>query len=176
VAPPEESRPWGGPARRDDAGEHAAVFGTPPAVGHHLVSEHREAHIMDTSADRPGHMALWARLTGEFAGTTMTPAVLGFLADMVPIAVCRAGGVEGAGTSLDNSLRVGEPIDTDWVLLELDAEQAVGGYGHGHVRLWSRDGRLLGTGTQSCRLFSFEDFLHGAGGHSSGSPRAGGTR
>lgn len=159
VASPEESRPWGGPARLDPAGARAAAFGTPPAVGHHLVSEHREAHIVDASADRPGHMALWARLTGEYAGTTMTPAVLGFLADMVPIAVCRAGGVEGAGTSLDNSLRLGEAVDTEWVLLELDAEQAVGGYGHGHVRLWSRDGRLLGTGTQSCRLFSFDDFL-----------------
>ena len=89
----------------------------------------------------------------------MTPAVLGFLADMVPLAVCRACGVEGAGTSLDNSLRIGEPGDSEWVLLELDAHLAVGGFGHGHVHVWSPDGRMLATGTQSARLFSVADFM-----------------
>jgi acyl-CoA thioesterase II len=83
---------------------------------------------------------------------------LGFLADMVPIACARACGVAGAGTSLDNSLRIGEPADAEWVLMELDAHVAVGGYGHGHVHLWSPDGRLLATGSQSARLFSIDDF------------------
>ena len=68
-------------------------------------------------------------------------------------------GVEGAGTSLDNSLRLGEPADSEWVLLDLDAHVAVGGYGHGQVHLWAPDGRMLATGTQSARLFSFESFL-----------------
>lgn len=160
VAPPDDCEPWRGPFQSDDgrAGTRPASYGTPPAVGHHLVSEHLDAPILDAS-DRPGHMALWARLTGDFAGPTSSPAVLGFLADMVPIAICRAAGVEGAGTSLDNSLRVGEPVDSEWVLLELDAEQAVGGFGHGQVRLWSPDGRLLGTGTQSARLFRLDDFF-----------------
>ena len=106
-------------------------------------------------------MALWARLAGDRAPSSseLTPAVLGFLADMVPIAAAKATGVAGAGTSLDNSLRIGEPADSEWVLLDLDAHIAVGGYGHGQVHLWSPDGRLLATGTQSARLFSFESFF-----------------
>ena len=155
VPPPEDCGRWGGPAR---AGRGFAV---PPEVGHHLVSEHRHAELLEPDPTRPGHMALWARLAGDRApaSTDLTPAVLGFLADMVPISVSKGCGVEGAGTSLDNSLRLGEPADSEWVLLDLDAHVAVGGYGHGQVHLWSPDGRMLATGTQSARLFSFESFL-----------------
>jgi acyl-CoA thioesterase len=88
-----------------------------------------------------------------------TPATLGFLADMVPIAVCRAAGVEGAGTSLDNSLRVGRLVDTEWVLVELEAHAAADGYGYGVSHLWAPDGTLLATGSQTAKLFSFASFL-----------------
>jgi acyl-CoA thioesterase len=154
VSPPEDSGPWAGPGgfRQGDSRPRNLD------VGHHLVSEHRQAELLDPDPTRPGHMALWARLAGDKApaSTELTPAVLGFLADMVPIAVAKACGVPGAGTSLDNSLRLGEPADSEWVLLDLDAHIGVGGYGHGQVHLWSPDGRLLATGTQSCRLFSIE--------------------
>jgi acyl-CoA thioesterase len=168
VAPPEDSGPWTGPRRRraeaaggTESGDSAASLAMPPStVGHHLVSEHRDAPVLDAAGARPGHMTLWARLTGDGpAGPVMSPATLGFLADMVPLACSRACGVDGAGTSLDNSLRIGEPVDTEWVLLELDAHVAVGGYGHGQVHLWSPDGRMLGTGTQSAILFSVDDFI-----------------
>ena len=165
VHPPDEAPPWGRLGM--DAHER-------PRVGNHLVSEHRAAALLDPRDDRPGHFALWARMTepapdGEPAAqrpprtassAAMTPAILGFLADMVPLAVCQAAGVQGAGTSLDNSLRLGEVADTEWVLLELDADVAVGGLGHGHVHLWSPDGRLLGVGTQSARLFTIDDFVN----------------
>lgn len=161
VPSPEDSEAWSGPARAGGSG-----VGAPPSVGHHLVSEHRHAELLDPDPNRPGHMALWARLAGDRApaSTDLTPAVLGFLADMVPISVSKGCGVAGAGTSLDNSLRLGEPADSEWVLLELDAHVAVGGYGHGQVHLWSPDGRMLATGTQSARLFSFDSFLAKRGG------------
>jgi len=157
VAPPDDAEPWHGPGRIAAEAEGEPTFML-PAVGHHLVSEHREAPLLDGSPGRPGHMALWARLRGELGEAhEMTPAGLGFLADMVPIACARACGVQGAGTSLDNSLRIGDVVDTEWVLLELDAHVAVGGYGHGHVHVWSPDGRMLATGTQSAILFSVDD-------------------
>ena len=124
---------------------------------HHLVSEHREASFLDGPSNRPGHMALWARLRGELAGHEMTPAGLGFLADMVPIACARACGVQGAGTSLDNSIRVGPVVDSEWVLVELEAHAAEGGYGYGVGHMWSPDGRMLATGTQSAILFSVDE-------------------
>lgn len=155
VPPPDDCTDW---MMRE---RHELGAGERPKVGHHLVSEHRDAPFLDEADERPGHMAVWARLADNMrpATPTMTPAVIGFLADLVPLAVSRACGVSGAGTSLDNSLRIGEPLDTDWVLLDLDAHVAVGGFGHGHVHVWSPDGRMLATGTQSARLFTIQDFL-----------------
>ncbi len=186
VPPPEDCADWRGGRHPGGAGDgsgpgpgDSAQAGPAAAldrggavartIGHGLVSVHREAPILTASSDgpeRPGHMALWARLTPDPGRrpAAMSPAVLGFLADMVPIACARACGVAGAGTSLDNSLRVGEPVECEWVLLELDAHVSVGGFGHGQVHLWSPDGRMLGTGTQSARLFSFDDFANGRAG------------
>jgi acyl-CoA thioesterase len=130
------------------------------AVGHHLISEHRFADFLDPTPERPGRMAVWSRLTGALSEgpPRMTPAAIAFLADLVPLAVSAAAGVAGAGTSLDNTLRVGEPIDSEWVLLDVDADVAVGGYGHGHVRIWSPDGHIVAVGSQSARMFSFDEF------------------
>jgi acyl-CoA thioesterase len=158
VVPPEDGESWG--VSREMAADRARELNR-PVVGHHLVSEHRDAPLLDAEAQRPGRMTVWARFTGDWqtAFPHMTPAGLGFVADLVPLAVSRACGVDGAGTSLDNSLRIGEPVDSEWVLLDVDAHVAVGGFGHGHVHVWSPDGRLLATGTQSARLFALEDFL-----------------
>lgn len=144
VAPPDESPGVGTSRGWFDHGE----------LGHHRVSEFREAARLDDSAG-PGHMTMWARLDGEHATSA---AKLGFLADMVPVAICRAAGVAGAGTSLDNSLRVGRLVDTEWVLLDQEGHVAEGGYGHGLVHLWSPDGVLMATGSQTAKLFSIDSF------------------
>ena len=158
VAPPEECEPWG--ATRELAVDHARDSGR-PIIGHQLVCDHRDAPLLDPAERRAGRMTVWTRFTGAWQApfAHMTPAGVGFLADLVPLAVARACGVDGAGTSLDNSLRVGEPVDSEWVLLDVDAHVAVGGFGHGHVHVWSPDGRMLATGTQSARLFTFADFV-----------------
>jgi len=122
-------------------------------AGHHLVSEFREVVPIDGAT--PGQLVMWARLTGE---VETSAAKLAFLADMVPIAICRAAGVQGAGTSLDNSLRVGRLVDTEWVLVELEAHGASGGYGYGISHMWAPDGTLMATGSQSAKLFSFDTF------------------
>ena len=61
---------------------------------------------------------------------------------MVPVAVARAAGKMGAGSSLDNSMRFhGGVADTEWVLIELLGELAHGGFGHGSLRVWTADGQ-----------------------------------
>lgn len=123
------------------------------SVGQHRVIEFRDATFLDGEGDRPGRMAMWARLVDE---PTTTAAKLGFIADMVPLAACRAAGVQGAGTSLDNSLRVGHLVDCEWMLLDLHGHLAHDGYGYGEAHCWSPDGVLLGTASQTAKLFTFQ--------------------
>lgn len=128
-------------------------------VGHHLACEQR---LTGPYADASGdiRMAAWARLTGEYAtdGWSTSPTALAFLADLVPLAISEAAGVSGAGASLDNTLRVGEPADCDWVLVDLDPQLATDGVGHGQSRIWSPEGKLLAIGSQTARMFTYDDF------------------
>ena len=106
-----------------------------------------EMRAVDTAAN--DGMLIWARLVDEPA---MTPAGMAFVADLVPAAVTRAAGKFGGGPSLDNAMRFGPEVDTEWVLLELVPDFAAGGYGHGSVRVWSEDGTLAGTGGQTANI------------------------
>jgi acyl-CoA thioesterase len=143
---------------RPSTGEEVPDLGLGP--GPLAVSELRSAPLTEDPSDHPGRTAIWARLTADPAAAgPLTPAAIGFLADMIPVAVCRALGVEGSGTSLDNSLRFGGMVDTEWVLMEIEADMAAGGYGHGRVHVWTPDGYLVAVGSQSARLFTFEQFL-----------------
>jgi acyl-CoA thioesterase-2 len=97
-------------------------------------------------------MALWVRVDSHPA---WTPALLGYVADVVPMSFHRAlGSHRPGGMSLDNSLRVGPRVDTEWVLLALHPEIANQGYAHGTVYLWATDGTLMGTANQTFVLRS----------------------
>ena len=98
------------------------------------------------------HLLLWARVPGCRA----TPAVMAYLADMIPLSITRAAGRAGGGTSLDNAMRFAGATTAEWILLELDPHLASGGYGHGGLLVWSPDGRLLATGSQTAALLLFD--------------------
>jgi len=129
-------------------------------VGHHLACEQRLAASLADGAGA-GRLAAWARLTGEFAadGWSTSPAALAFLGDLVPLAISEAAGVSGAGASLDNTLRIGQPVACEWVLIDLGAQMAIDGIGHGDLRIWSPDGTLLAVGSQTARMFTYDDFV-----------------
>lgn len=95
-----------------------------------------------------GRAALWVRVPEWPIGS---PASQGFVADIVPMAISLALGRPPGGTSLDNTVRIvlDEPTD-DWILLDIEAEGMHRSIGLGRVRLWRRDGTLIGVGTQSC--------------------------
>lgn len=112
-----------------------------------LLIEMRQAEVLDE--DGPS-VAMWTRFRD---GTPFTPAAIGFIADFVPLGVARAAGKMGAGSSLDNTMRFrGGVVEADWVLLELRGDFARDGFGHGTVRVWTRDGTLLATGSQSASM------------------------
>ena len=103
---------------------------------------------------------------GEPAAPLLPGAALGVLGDFVPFAVGQALGVRGGGNSLDNTLRIVDLVPTEWVLLDLRPNLAVGGYGHGVANVWTQDGHLLGVASQTASLLSLGiDPLTGFAGH-----------
>jgi acyl-CoA thioesterase len=126
-----------------------AASGDEGEVGWHLDVDMWQTEILDHPDPGPDRICVWVRFHDP---APWSAARLAFVADMIPATIARAAGVNGAGTSLDNSLRLGEIVDTEWVLVDLRAQLAVGGYGHGTVHLWSEDGHLMGIGSQSAAI------------------------
>lgn len=122
----------------------------PPPIGFSATIEVRMAEIASHPDPGPGRICLWARRRD---GAAVTPAMAGFLADLVPMSIAHAIGTIVGGTSLDNSIRIGSFVETEWVLLDLRPHLAVGDYGHGVVHVWSEDGHLLATASQTASMF-----------------------
>ena len=97
---------------------------------------------------RPGSpdSALWARVPGHLTPSAATLAIFG---DYVSGAVSQPLGRRAMGRSLDNTLRMVQLKPTEWVLCDIRMHALVGGYGQGIAFLWSEDGDLLATASQS---------------------------
>lgn len=116
--------------------------------------EMRAAPIGDaTDEERRGHTCLWARRRG---GGAITPAIAAYIADMVPMSVARAAEVVAGGTSLDNTIRIGNFRPTEWLLMDLRPHLAAGSYGHGIAHLWNEHGDLLATASQTASMMTFD--------------------
>lgn len=137
VPPPEECDGWGSMRRWHDPDR---------PTGWLQIADMRQV-------DDGG--AVWARM---HAGV-QTRATVAFLADMVPSSVVRAAGKMGGGTSLDNSIRYGRLVDTEWILLDMDPWLGSSGYVHGAARVWSEDGTLLGVASQTATAMVWEGEL-----------------
>jgi acyl-CoA thioesterase len=100
---------------------------------------------MDGTPGSP-NSALWARVPGHLSPSAATLAIFG---DYVSGAVSQPIGRRAMGRSLDNTLRVVQLKDTEWVLCDIRIHALVGAYGQGVAFLWSEDGELLATASQS---------------------------
>jgi acyl-CoA thioesterase II len=90
--------------------------------------------------------ALWARVPGHLTPSAATLAIFG---DYVSGAASQALGRRSMGRSLDNTLRVAQLKTTEWVLCDIRLHAIVNGYAQGVAFLWSEDGALLATASQS---------------------------
>lgn len=93
-----------------------------------------------------GTAAMWIRLPELL---DMSASALAILGDYVPFGIGQALGKLGGGNSLDNTLRVVRVVPTDWVLVDVRVHGVRNGFGHGLVHLWTPDGTLLATASQS---------------------------
>lgn len=101
-----------------------------------------------------GRSALWARIPEVL---DMSAATLAILGDYVPFGIGQALGAMAGGNSLDNTLRVGRLVPTEWVLLDIRVDLVANGFGHGVVHLWAEDGTLLATASQSTIVRYWQD-------------------
>lgn len=126
---------------------------TGPTFFDHLERRAAAGRFGLDAIDRPqeGPLALWCRVTGTNDGIG-SPATQAFVADIVPMAICAALGRPTGGSSLDNTLRIVDHRPSEWVLLEVVADGFQRSVGHGSVRIWSDDGRLVGLAQQSALI------------------------
>ena len=98
--------------------------------------------------------ALWARVPGHLEPSAATLAIIG---DYVTGAVSQPLGRRVMSRSLDNTLRVVRLEPTEWVLCDIRIQALVDGYGQGVASLWSEQGALLATASQSMSVRAWDD-------------------
>jgi acyl-CoA thioesterase len=125
----------------------------PEGIGFGTVIEFRDPVVEVHPDPGPGRMCVWVRRKDR---EPVTPAMVAYMADMVPLSVAHACGVVAGGISLDNSIRVGSFVECEWVLLDLRPHMVSGDYGHGAVHAWSEGGQLLATASQSASMLRFD--------------------
>ena len=100
---------------------------------------------LDPDATDP-HSVWWFHIPGHLEPSAATLAILG---DYVTGGVSQALGERTMSRSLDNTLRVGRLVPTEWLLCDSWIQFAAGGFAYGEAHLFAEDGTLLGTASQS---------------------------
>jgi len=119
-----------------------------------MVKGREELEELDgTPSD--GQVLLWSRIPEVIEG--VDAATLSILGDFVPMGVGQALGIRGGGNSLDNTLRIGKLVPTEWVLLDIRIHMVERGFGHGLVHMFAEDGTLMATASQSCIIRFWRD-------------------
>ncbi len=136
VPEPEESPVRGTPARFEDS-----IFNYVEA----RIAQGRSYSEMNGEPG-PANSALWLRVPDHLEPSAATLAIFG---DFLAGGASQPFGRHVMGRSLDNTVRVATLSATEWILLEIHMHALTGGFAQGTGFLWSRDGVLLGTASQS---------------------------
>ena len=95
----------------------------------------------------PGRSASWFRLRG--GRRALTPGELAVISDCSALEVSDAVGVHCVSNSLDNTLRVAQSAETDWVLVDAQISSVTQGFATVSAHLWSEDATLLAVFAQT---------------------------
>ncbi len=110
--------------------------------------------------DPEARLCLWVR---SVDGLAMTPSLLAVIGDQTPAAAGGALGRQIGGYSLDNSLRIRQVRATEWALCEIRMQWMQDGFGHGVMNIFSEDGWLMATASQTF-ILRMKDEEGGRGG------------
>lgn len=125
----------------------------PEDVGFNTVMDIRHAALLDQRRSTPGRICLWVRRKDR---EPITAAIAAFMADMVPLGIAHALELIAAGTSLDNTIRIGHFEPTEWILIDLRPHLSAGGYAYGMAHIWNQVGELLATASQTASMIQFD--------------------
>ncbi len=155
VVPLGEAEPWDSlfTGLKKFAAPNLVLPPFPEDVGFNTVMDIRHAAMLDQRKTTPGRVCLWMRRKD---GVPITAAVAAFMADMVPLGIAHALELIAAGTSLDNSIRIGAFEPTEWILIDLRPHLTVGGYAYGMAHIWNPEGKLLATASQTASMIQFD--------------------
>ena len=103
-----------------------------------------------------GHAVLWAR-PQELR--PVTSGLLAIIADYVPSATGHALGRHAGANSLDNTIRIRELRETEWMCCDIRIHGVNAGFVHGRMHLFAADGTLMASASQSgiLRLWDEQD-------------------
>ncbi len=103
--------------------------------------------VMSPNTQRPGEAKLWMRFKQDIP---LEPALLAIFSDWLPLCTESTMKRKVRGRSLDNVLRfINEPVNTRWVLVDAWVDEISDAIGHGGIRLWDENKRLLAVASQS---------------------------
>lgn len=109
------------------------------------IANGRQWSELDGTIIEDGRSAVWVRVRGS----KMNSAALAIVGDYVPYGIAQAMGRWTRSNSLDNTMRMLNIVDTDWILADIRIHGVRNGFGHGLVHLWSEDGTLMATASQT---------------------------
>lgn len=93
-----------------------------------------------------GRLVFWLRAR---EGHAADACMLAVAADHVASAIAGATGQHAGGNSLDNTIRYGRIVPCEWILCDVQIDMMLNGIVHGRMNLFSPDGTLMATASQS---------------------------
>ena len=95
----------------------------------------------------PGRSASWFRMPG--GRRAITPGEIAFISDCSSLEVSDALGFHCVNASLDNTLRMASPAESDWILLDTRISNVIRGFATVQSHLWAENGVLLAVFSQT---------------------------
>ena len=111
----------------------------------HSFTDYADIRLAGQEPGEP-EVLYWARLKN---GGTSLPVGLIALADLIPSGMRVSLDKGFRGSSLDHSVRIAALVESEWVLIRIEADAIRNSVGHGRVEIYSEAGELLATGSQS---------------------------
>jgi acyl-CoA thioesterase II len=147
---------WSGIAhvkRPEDCSE-LPHWGDPGTIGGRLRFRIAKGHFGDSGSAagraEDGLLLTWVQPRED--GMAIDRAMLAVIGDFMTPALRNATGRRIGGNSLDNTIRYGRIVPTEWVLCETRMDMAANGFAHGTMRMFAEDGTLMAVASQSIIL------------------------